>query len=373
MITFTDPRLYVKGIATATGTNPATGEIVYFSDKLQSSSFTANVDSGELRAGLGNPIATLIASNAGVSVELSSADFSMEGMAASMGARLSSGAPKMVCQTVTATGATLSVDVSAGTPVAQLGMSDIYGYVQTVGAGATRAQTGVAYPIDPATGLINGFAATAGTTYKVWYFVNRANAQLATLTTAMDGIVMLLAVEMAVYTNVNTQENSGTRVGSLYVSALVKTTPSGAIGGSQTDYTTTTITAQAIPNDATVISGGCDDCADAGTPLAYFLYVPCDLTSGIQGLALIGGLINVPQGGSTQANFKLVLEGNNLVPVDQATMTYAMTTAITGVSVSNTGLVTASAEAVGDGELTATATVGGESYTCPVNVSVVTA
>lgn len=368
-IKFSDPRKYIKGIAQVTGVDPATGKIIYFSDKVQTSAFNVSVDLGELRAGLGNALATLVSSNADLTVELSAADFSMRGFSAQFGAKLSAGGPQMVCQTVTATGASLSVDLSQGTPVAQLGLDRAYAYVQTIGTAGTMAETGVAYPIDAA-GAIDGFSAVPGTQYKVWYFVDRVNAELGTITTAMDGIAMLLTAEMAVYTNVNLNENSGTRVGTLYVSSLVKTTPNGGIGGSQTDYTMTNIQAKAIPNDASVISGDCDDCANAGTPLAYFLYVPCDLTTGIQGLALVGGVLEVPtESTKTISEFRVVLADGSLAPVDNAQMTYTLTGAPTGTSVSGSTLTTGATE--GDGEISGTLTIGGESWSAVANLSVV--
>lgn len=372
MIRFTDPRKYIKGIAQVTGVDPASGKIIYFSDKMQTSAFNVSVDLGELRAGLGNPLATLVSSNSDLTVELTAADFSMRGFAAQFGAKLSAGGPKMVCQTVTASDSALSVDVSQGTPVAQLGMSTPYAYVQTIGASGTMAETGVAYEIDPTSGAVSGFSAVSGTQYKVWYFVNRVNAELGTITTDMDGIAMLITAEMAVYTNVNLTEDSGTRVGTLYVSSLVKTTPSGGIGGSQSDYTMTTIQAKAIPNDATTISADCDDCANAGTPLAYFLYVPCDLTTGIQGLALVGGLLEVSTSSTKEINeFRVVLADGSLAPVDNAQMTYVLTGAPDGTSVS--GAVLTTGATAGDCEITGTLTIGGESWSCPVNLSVVSA
>lgn len=370
-ISFNDPRKYIKGIAQVTGVDPATGNIIYYSDKVQTSSFDVSVDIGELRAGLGNALATMVASNADLTVNLSAADFSMRGFSAQFGAKLSAGGAQMVCQDVVASGTSLSISVASGTPVAQIGMDKPYAYVQTIGAAGTVAETGIAYPID-ATGAITGFTATIGTTYKVWYFVNRVNAELGTITTAMDGIAMLLTSEMAVYTNVNLDDKSGTRVGTLYVSSLVKTTPSGGIGGSQSDYTMTTIQAKAIPNDATVVKSGCNDCTNAGTPLAYFLYVPCDLTTGIQGLALVGGVIEVPTETTKTINeFRVVLADGSLAQPDAANMTYSLTGAPTGTSVSGSTLTTGST--AGDCEINATLAIGSESWSTVANLSVVSA
>ena len=368
MITFTDKRKYVKGTIAVTATNPATGDIGFYSDKVSNSALTVNVNMGEVRGGFLNPVATMIATDPDIQLELTTVDFSMRGLAAQTGARLSQGAPKMVCQTVTASGAALSVDVTKGTPVARLGMDDVICYVQEVGQGAPLSQYGAAYPLNAASGAITGFSAVSGHTYKVWYFVNRANAELATLTTAMEGGVWLYDFEMGVFENVNLDTLSGTRVGTLTISVLMKNSPSGTVGGNQTDVMNTTISARALPNDPDVIAAGCNDCGGEN-PLAYFCYVPCDTGSGIAGLALPGGVITVAaETTHVVSEFRLVTEGNQLVAPDPAFMSYELSGAPTGTSISG-NVITAGATS-GSGEITGTYTNGGVTYTCPANLSV---
>lgn len=373
MITFTDSRLYLKGIGSALLKDRATGNIVYQSDKFQSGSITPSADMGEITAGLGSGIATMISSNARVAVEFTAADFSLFAKAAEVGAAVTYGAPAPTCQTVAATGASLTIDVSGGTPVPALGQNEALCYVLEVGAAAPVATAGVAYPIS-ADGTISGFTATSGKTYKVWYHVSRANAQLATLRSIMDGRVLDFTAEFAVYSNVNTTTLSGNRVGTFYVHIpLLKLQPGGTVNGDQTTADTTVITGQALMDESGVVSAECEDCGNAGSVMAYYAYIPCDTTTGIVGLALVGGVVSVPQGGSTQANFKLVMADGSLATPDQAKMTYTMTTAITGVSVNASGVVSATASATGDGEVLATYTDSSLSLTCPANVSVVSA
>ena len=75
MITFTDKRLYVKGTCSAILSDKNTGDIVYFSDKFQTGNMTTSVTTGEIRAGLGNGIATIIPSDSALNVEFAAADF----------------------------------------------------------------------------------------------------------------------------------------------------------------------------------------------------------------------------------------------------------------------------------------------------------
>lgn len=372
MLKFTDTRLYVKGVGEAYLRDPSTGDITYYSDKFSEGQITPSQDEGEIAAGLGNGLAAMIPTNSRVQVSFTAADFDLRAKSMSVGASLGYGAPVMVCQTVVASGASLAIDTANGTPVANVGMSKTICYVQEVGAASPVEHDGVAYEIDPTSGAVSDFSATAGKTYKVWYFVSRANAQMATLTSNMNGKVQHFTATFAIYSNVNTETRAGTRWGTLYVvvPSLKLTAAGSAIDGNQTSNTTTGIIGQALMYDEETVSANCDNCAEVAAPMAYYIVVPCDTQSGIEGLALIGGIISVPQGGSVQPNFKLVVNGNNLVPVDQAFMSYEMTTAITGVSVSATGLVTASDTAIGDGELTATYSNGGQTFSIPVNVTV---
>ena len=63
MVNFTDRKLYVKGTCVAQFADPSTGEILYSSNKFQSTGITTESDLGEIRAGLSNGIAAIIPSN----------------------------------------------------------------------------------------------------------------------------------------------------------------------------------------------------------------------------------------------------------------------------------------------------------------------
>ena len=93
MIRFTDSRLYAKGIGEAICTDKTTGQILYFSNKFQTGNVTPSVTIGEIRAGLGNAIATTLPSDASVNVEFTAADFNLWAKAAQMGAMLRHNAP----------------------------------------------------------------------------------------------------------------------------------------------------------------------------------------------------------------------------------------------------------------------------------------
>ena len=143
MIKFTDKKLYLKGTAEAILIDKASGDIVYYSDKFQTANYQTSVTMGEIRAGLGNGIAAILPSDAAVNVNFTAADFSLAAKSLQVGAARTFGAPVMTCQTVTAAGTTLSLNIEEGAPVAALGMSKAVCWVQEVGAQSPIATDGV--------------------------------------------------------------------------------------------------------------------------------------------------------------------------------------------------------------------------------------
>ncbi len=374
MIRFTDSRLYAKGIGEAICTDKTTGQILYFSNKFQTGNVTPSVTIGEIRAGLGNAIATTLPSDASVNVEFTAADFNLWAKAAQMGAMLQHNAPVMVCQTITATTASLSIDLKEGTPVAQKGFSKIFCYVQEVGAASPVATGGVAYDINPTDGAVSGFTATTGKTYKVFYFVNKATAQIATITTAMDPKVVHFIATVAVFsTSAGSSQNEGTRVGTLYIiTPSLKFGANGGITGDQTNNDTTSLSGQAIAYDPDVITDGCDECTGAGSDLAYYIYQPC--ASGeeeIEGVVANIGGISLPVSTTYQMQPRIAMKNGELVKGDVNTFTYSATGAPEGTTVgANTGLITAGATA-GDFTVEVSYTAGESTFkdTCEVEVT----
>lgn len=374
MIRFTDSRLYAKGIGEAICTDKTTGQILYFSNKFQTGNVTPSVTIGEIRAGLGNAIATTLPSDASVNVEFTAADFNLWAKAAQMGAMLRYNAPVMVCQTVTANGTALSIDITEGTPVAQKGFSKIFCYVQEVNAASPIATGGVSYDLNPTTGAVTGFTATSGKTYKVFYFVNKATAQIATITTAMDPKVVHFIATVAVFSTASgSAQNEGTRVGTLYIIIpSLKFGANGGVTGDQTSNDTTSLSGQAIAYDPDVITDGCDECTGAGSDLAYYIYQPCG--SGVEEIegivASIGG-ISLKASSNYQMQPRIAMKNGELVKGDAATFTYTATGAPSGTTVGEkTGLITAGTTA-GDFTIEVSYAAGESTFkdTCEVEVT----
>ncbi len=370
MLTFTDPRLYVFGVGLGYMTDLKDGSVKFWSDKFQEGNITVAGSDNVLNAGIGNGPAIIIPTDPNVAVNVTAGDYNEYAKAAAVGGRISYGAPVMTCKTVTASGTSLSVDVSDGTPVAGPGMSSVVCYVQEVGAASPVSIGGVAYALDPTSGAISGFSAVSGKSYVVNYYVSQANASMTTIGTDIKGEVVRFVFARPIYTNYNPTTNSGDLYGWLYeiVPRLQLTADGASNSGGQTAFTTTGIVGRAIAYDAETITADCNDCALTGTPLMYRVIVPCDEASGIEGIVVLGGSVSVAVGGTVQLNPAVVVNGTLSYSVPASDFAYSSAAEATATVGGNTGLVTG--VATGSTEVTITYTVGDETYTEAINVEV---
>lgn len=353
MITFTDKRLYAKGICSAQLQDPSTGEILSQSDKFSTGNINFSANTDPLRAGLGNGIATIIASDSDTQVNFTRADFDLMSKMMAVGGAVNYNAVSPVCQTVEATGTSLKADVSKLVPVAQYGYSSIFCYVQEVGTASSYSVGGVPYPIDPATGAITGFAAESGKSYKVWYFAKKPAAQVGIVNGAFNGRIVHFTAQIAVYQNVS-GKNKGTRWGWAYlIVPRLYLNPEGAnTTGDQSNYDTTTITGRAINEDAEVISAECDACGGMGT-VAYMVLVPDEESDEVAGIAVIGGVVSVATSGTAQVPARLLMKNGELVtPTPYSLCKYELTGAPSGTTVNQSGVITAGTAAGSDGKVT---------------------
>jgi len=370
MITFNDERLYAKGTCNVILSDVKTGDIYYQTNKTSVGSITPSTNLNEIRAGLGNPIAAMIPSDSSIAVGFEAADFSLWAKAAQMGARFSYSAPVPRCQIVTASGESLSINVSEGVPVAKLGNSEAICYVQEVGAKSLMLTDGVAYQISEE-GDISGFTAVSGKTYKVWYDVQNTSAQIATIQSLIDPKVVRFEAQIAVYSNLSGGSTQGTRVGWIYLTIpFLKLQADGGITGDQGQNDTTKVSGQALAYDASVVSSVCSDC-DTST-LAYYVYAPDDDAQALQGLAVMGGEVSVVVGEEARIPTVFVYGDGSTAKPSSYSQGFTYTLASGGntyASVSTSGLVEGIAE--GDTEVTVKYTdSAGNEFTCPVNISV---
>ena len=376
MITFTDNRLYAKGTCNVILSDVTTGNIYYQDNKTSTGSITPSTNLNEIRAGLGNPIAAMIPSDSSIAVDFDSAAFSLWAKAAQMGAIHDYGAPVPKCQVIIAESTTLTI--TDGTPVPKLGASKPICFVQVVGEASLMRQNGTAYEVGEG-GVVVGYTAEAGKSYKVWYDVQNESAEIATISSLIDPKVVRFEAQIAVYSNLSGGSTQGTRVGWIYLTIpFLKLQGDAAISGDQGQNDTTKISGQAIAYDPDVVSSVCSDC-DTST-LAYYVYAPDDATSNITGIAVVGGVVEIPVGGSAQIPVRLVAgDGSLVVPSDYGLVqtetkyqgfTYESSSESVA-TVDGNGIVTAVSETAANTEVVVKYYLNQEEfYTCPVNVSV---
>lgn len=369
MLTFTDTKKYVMGIGTAYATDVVTGDVKFFSDKFQEGNKTVGATEQVLNAGIGNGPAVILYSDPNITVNFTQADYDEYIHAAAAGATLTYGAPVEVCQTITATGTTLTIDTAQGTPIAGPGMTNVLAYVQQVGAGSTVAQGGVAYTVG-ADGTITGFNATAGTTYLVTYYKAQANASLTTYGANFKSAVVRFVYRQPIYTNFNAATNQGDLWGwKITIIPFLKLNPSTATqNGSQTAFTTTAITGRALTYDDPVI-GECADCTLPGAPLAYTVIAPCATDGGVDGIiGVLGGAVALTVGQTYQLRPAVVVGNNISYGVPATDFTYATASGTIATVGAATGLVTAAG--AGSTTITVTYALGGTTYTDTIDVDV---
>lgn len=366
---FNYKHLYVKFTEEVTLSDPATGEVWYYSDKPTDSAVNTSVNLGEIRAGVGNPIVAIITTDTNVTVDITAADFNLAMRAYQSGGAHGYGAPTLVCSDVTATGTSISIPETAGTPVAGQGFSEAFAYVQTVGAASSVSGDGTPYAIGSG-GVIDGFVSTPGTTYKVWYWIDKATTEYVRMSSKFDPAIANCRLVQPVFANESgTPGKTDTQVGKLItIIPYLKLGGNAGVTGSSSQNSTTSVSGTAIAYDSAVVSAGCGDCGEAGSDLAYYLYVPCDDAGMIDGIVFVGGSVSVAKNSTTQLQPYLVV-GGSLVKPDPAFMSYEFTTAISGSSVSAAGVLSAGSTA-GSGEITATYDDGSNEVSCPLNVTV---
>ena len=363
MILLNNPYLYLKGTCEVTVKRPSDGQIVFQSSKVATNNFTTSVDMGAIRAGLGNPIAIQLASNAAVNLDLTTADFSMQARAMQMGTEVAYNAIVPVCVSIKASTTTLTVPDAE--PVAFYGDGETYAYVNYAGA----TDPGKAYVINDS-GVIQDFVAVANTTYNVIYYEKRADAQYFAISAMIAPGVYNVSAKMAVFSTEGTNNgNRGTQVGwASYVIPRMQFGGDAGTNGSQTDAATTALSGTALSFEEAIEAGACVDCNFPN--LAYMTYEPLTFNGNgaIVAMAVVGGDINLVVGAANAKVIpvKYVMANGTIVQPKYSDLT--ITSGNTGTATVSDGVITG--VAAGDTTLTIAGPSGSNVDTITVGVHV---
>lgn len=366
MITFSDPSLYVKGTCNVIVSDPATGKIDFQSNKVNTNQFNTTCDLGEIRAGLGNPIAIQIPQNCAVNLNLTTADFSLASRALQLGTTTYYNAIAPVCETIEAVSTSLTV---TKTPAPMPGFSKAYCWITTVGAENPIGTAGVAYTIDPDTLVIDNFVADVGTTYQVHYSWQNASAEGLTVYSMFAPAVKHVIAQLGVYSTDGTSNSTqGSLIGWLYyIIPRMQFAGNASVSGDQTTPATSELSGTALMYNPAVAEGVCQDCATS--EMAYMVFVPADgALSAVKGLVIVGGEITVETGSTMQTPVKYLMPDNSLIQPHYSDLSYTVTDTNIATA-SNTGLITP----VTTGDTEITVTLADPALSVVANLSVVSA
>ena len=353
--------LYLKGTCVVTVKRPHDGQIVFKSNKVATNNFQTELDMGPIRAGLGNPIAIQIPHNAGVNLDLTTADFSMQAIAMQTGGSVRYNAIGMVCAAVsvdlgailprffvdfntmelteeypkdyegsaffiadgclyvsdeigedtatytldpetmelTAEVTSASLIVPDAEPIANYGDKEPYCYINH----ANATDLGKAYLIGP-NGRIKDFIAIPGKVYNVTYYERNASAQELEIPALFSPGVYTVTAKMAVFSADGKHlAKYGTQIGwAYYHIPRMQFAGNANVNGSQTENSGSALNGTALSYADAAKAGDCIDCTFP--TLAYMAYEPIafNANNAIAALAVIGGDVYMYAGNGGKKN-----------------------------------------------------------------------
>ena len=243
-----NPSLYVKGTADIWVYDIQTGDVVGYSNKLDTSNITSSVNNGEIRAGLGAPVVVNLPDSATFTGEVTAQDFSLQARQLQTGGTLSYNGTIPFRETITAQGTTLTV---TNTPVAAYGEpSSNPTYTCLVG------NDGKNYQVDPKTKQIVNFTAVSGQSYCVRYYIEAASAQELVIPTVFAPSINRVEIRMAAYTAQGANGMNSSFAGYVYIILPRAQFIGGDAGltGSPTETATTSWTFSALAYDEAAVT-----------------------------------------------------------------------------------------------------------------------
>lgn len=340
-ITLGNPNLFVKGMVEAIITDPTTGNIIGYDNVSSESAVTSSVNMGEITGGFGNPLLINIPDTTRITGTLTSQAFSLQQRALTSGGKLSYNGIASVCETVTATGTSLTVSKNPAKAYGQPASdTKCWCYVREHGTGS---YVGTNYGVDPSTRTVDGFSAVSGRQYDVFYFTSMASAQVLALPASFNPSVATIRLKYGVYAKQNNSVSNGTLQGYLYfVVPRAQFTGDAGIGANQTNNSTTAYDWTAVMPDSNMMD--CADCGDTDSDYAYYIYVPCggdDIA--VTGLAVVGGGMAISSGSTKQIPVLYVMDNGTAITPEYSSMEY-QSSATSVATVNASGQVTGNAE-----------------------------
>ncbi|MBR5285696.1 MAG: hypothetical protein IKU30_02250 [Clostridia bacterium] len=310
-ITLGNKNKFLKGIAEQTYYDPTTGNIVGYDNVASDGAIESAVNLQQIEAGMGNAVVGVIPDSTRLTGSYTSQAFSLETRRLISGGKLSYNGISSVCETITASGATLTV---TKTPAKHYGQSasDTTAWCYVKEHTATTF-AGTNYGVDITSKEVQNFVATNGVQYDVFYFTVNASAQVLELPDSFNPSVVTVQTKYGVYSKQNNSVTGGTFQGWLYVvvpQAIL--TGNAGVSATQTSNSTTDGSWMAISPDNNIMA--CADCGATGNTLAYYVFVPCEgATSAVEALVVVGGGVTVTTTTTKQIPVKYIMPDQTVV------------------------------------------------------------
>ena len=298
----TDP-VYAKGTMDVWCWNPSTGDLDYYSNKIQTNQFQTNINLSPVNAGVGNPVVINLPDSPEATLTITAADMSLAARRLAVGGTLSYNGIIPVCESIKASGTSLQVTQP---PVAAYGFDTAYAFID---------MDGTAYEIGTDDYIVKGFTATENQTYTVRYFIRAASAQELRIASVFAPAVEVVMMRIPAYSAQGNSANQGSHCGDFYIwIPRMQFNGNAGTDASQTAASTTDISGTALSYDEAVENGSCDAENAYGT-LAYMVYMPiAGVNSAVEGLVVVGGSVSVKVGEDLQIPVKYVINDQLVQP-----------------------------------------------------------
>lgn len=331
--------IYAKGTMDVWLFNPATFDLDFYSNKVQTNSLSTSTNMGEINGSLRNPVLLNLPDSAKLELQITAATSTLESRALSVGGELTYNGIIPVLETITTYEAG-PIQVNQD-PVAPYGTDKLYCFVD---------KTGYSYEINPETKEVIGFNAEANKTYCVRYFVRAASAHQLRIGSAFEPNIEICMIRMPLYTTQGNSSTQGTRWGDRYIwIPRMQFTGNAPVKGDQTDADTDDLSGTALPYEEAMADGVCLD--ESSFALAYMVDMPsAGALASVKGLAVVGGEMTLRAGTTAYVPVKYVMEDGSLTQPRYAELEFATTDSGHFTVGEHTGLVTATA--AGSGEIT---------------------
>ena len=350
--------VYAKGTMDVWLFNPATFDLDFYSNKVQTNSLSTSTNMGEINGSLRNPVLLNLPDSAKVELQITAATSSLESRALSVGGELSYNGIIPVLENVVPANDKLTV---SQTPVAPYGTDKVYCFVD---------KSGVAYEVDPETKAVVGFTPEETKNYCVRYFVKAASAHQLRIASTFEPNIEICMIRIPLYTTQGNSSTQGTRWGDRYIwIPRMQFTGNAPVKGDQTDADSEDLSGTALPYEEAAAEGICID--EASFALAYMVDMPAaGALASVRGLAVVGGAMSLKNGATAYVPVKYVMEDGMLTQPAYEDLTFTTTDSGHFTVGEHTGLVTATG--VGAGEITVQLTED-ENINTVLNVTVTAA